>query len=230
MFRTWQSVLQPCCGNKFDLFKTWQLLRSCAVRISSICLELCSLLCSRAGKYVWFVYNLEGCSAAVLHEDLFRIWHAAPELCSWNDSSCLELGRLLRCRASWIILIRLELDSLLCSCAAEVCDFLKTWQAAPNPCCQNKFDFFYNFAGCSRAVIGNKIALFITGQVAMQLCLGMGLIWLEFDRYPHSNAAIISFIRLQFGSLLCWNNFRTCKTALWLCWRNKCDFSAAVLE
>ena len=84
-----------------------------------------------------------------------------------------------------------------------MCDFLRTWQAAPNLCCQNKFDFSIFFAGCSTAVLGNKVALFRTWQAALQLCLGMGLIWSELGRYPHSNAAIISFIRLQFGSLLC---------------------------
>ena len=62
---------------------------------------------------------------------------------------------------------------------------------------------FHNFAGWSTAVLGNKVALFKTWQAALQLCLGMGLIWLELGRYPHSNAEIRSFIRLQFGSLIC---------------------------
>ena len=52
-------------------------------------------------------------------------------------------------------------------------------------------------------MLGNKVALFRTWQAALQLCLGMGLIWLEIGRCPHSNAATTRFIRLQFGSLLC---------------------------
>ena len=52
-------------------------------------------------------------------------------------------------------------------------------------------------------MLGNKVALFRTWQASMQLCLEMGFIWLELCRNPHSNAAVISLIRLQFGSLIC---------------------------
>ena len=86
----------------------------------------------------------------------------------------------------WKCVIFLELSRLLRICSARI-----------------SLIFIYFFAGCSTAVLGNKVALFRTWQAALQLCLGMGLIWLELGRYPHSNAAIISFIRLQFGSLLC---------------------------
>ena len=52
-------------------------------------------------------------------------------------------------------------------------------------------------------MLGNKVSMFRTWQASMQLCLEMGFIWLELGRNPHSNAAIISLIRLQFGSLIC---------------------------
>ena len=52
-------------------------------------------------------------------------------------------------------------------------------------------------------MLGNKVGLFRTWQATMQLCLGMGFFWLELGRYPHSNAAMISFVRLQFDSLIC---------------------------
>ena len=80
-------------------------------------------------------------------------------------------------------------------------DFHST--AAGQPAKLQTTNSFYNFAGCSTAMLGNKVALFRTWQAAMQLCLGIGLIWSELGRYPHSNAATISFIRFQFGSLLC---------------------------
>ena len=83
-----------------------------------------------------------------------------------------------------------------------MCDFLRTWEAAPNLCGQNRFDFSIFFAGCSTAVLGNKVVLFRTWQAALHLCPGMGLIWWELGRYPHSSATIISFIGLQFCSLL----------------------------
>ena len=82
-------------------------------------------------------------------------------------------------------MIFLELGGLLRICAARISLI------------------FHDFAGCSTAVLGNKVALFRYWQAAMQLSLGVGLIWLELGRYPNSNAAIISFIRLQFGSLIC---------------------------
>ena len=142
-------------------------------------------------------------------QDSIRTWQVAPLPCYMNNLDSLR---------TW---------QFACRCAVEVCDFLRNWQAAPNLCCQNKFDF-YNFAGCSTAVLGNKVALFRTWQVGMQLCLGMGLIWLELGRYTHSNAAIVSFIRLQFGSLLCSHVagislIRLELVRVWLCCRNKSD-------
>ena len=117
--------------------------------------------------------------------DSFRTWQAAPLPCYVNNLDSLR---------TWQFTLQLCLRNVW---------FLRTWQAVPNLCCQNKFDFSIIVAGCSTAVLGNKVVLFRTWQAALQLCIGMGLIWLELGRCPHSNAPMISFIRLQFGSLLC---------------------------
>ena len=59
-------------------------------------------------------------------------------------------------------------------------DFHST--AAGQPAKLQTTNSFYNFAGCSTAMLGNKVALFRTWQAAMQLCLGIGLIWSELGR------------------------------------------------